>query len=1370
MLCFCVTCIFRPILNKEGMKLDFFKVSCKTKKSSIVIEPEFYICPSKDLMIRGGDFYAIWDEETGLWSKNEYDVARIIDRELMEAYKNMRVAVDGGEKVVINLMANHTSKVWSTYRSYVRDLPDNYIQLDKDLTFANDQTKRGDYRSKRLSYSLMPGDWSAWDELVGTLYSPVEREKIEWAIGSIVAGDSKEIQKMFVFYGDPGSGKSTILNVINMLFDGYVAFFNAKSLLSTNNQFSTESFRNDPLVGIEHDGDMSRIDDNSKLNSIVSHELMEMNEKYKSSYLSRLRAMLFVATNKPVKITDGKAGVLRRLVDINPSGEKLSSDRYCQVMNQIKFQLGAIAYHCLEVYRSLGINYYDRYRPMDMMFKTDVFYNFVEENYYIFSEQDGCRLKQAYGLYKAYCNETDVEYKLPMYRFREELKNYFQTFYPITRVDGKQVRSYYEGFLKKKFQNEELEVAEEENVDCLLQLDCEVSLLDEILSDCKAQYAGKDEQPTRKWRNVRTKLKDLDTKEVHYIQGFPENHIVVDFDLKDENGEKSAELNLREASKWPKTYAEFSKSGKGVHLHYIYDGDPNMLSRIYSEGVEIKVFTGEASLRRRLTKCNSEPIATIRDGLPLKGDKKMVNFDTVQSEKGLRTLIHRNLNKEIHPGTKPSVDFIYKILEDAYCSGLKYDVSDLRQKILIFASGSTNHSGECVKLVAKMKFKSEEPSEAMSSGKNEEEPIIFFDVEVFPNLFLVNWKYAGDEHKCVRMINPSLGEIEELMRHKLVGFNCRRYDNHILYARYLGYSNQQLFELSKKIINGDKRNNNMFGEAYNISYTDVYDFASASNKKSLKKFEIELGIHHQELGLPWDKDVPEDQWGRVAEYCDNDVIATEAVFNHLKSDWVARQILAAVAGGTVNDTTNSLTTKLIFGSNRNPQNEFYYRNLGEPVERLDESRYNFLTGNDILACDFTAWDGSKSMLPYFPGYKFESGTSTYRGEEVGEGGYVYAEPGMYWNVALLDVASMHPSSAIDECHFGVRYTTVYKELKDARVCIKHEDYDAAKKLLGGKLTPFLEDGSFSSKELADALKTAINSVYGLTSAKFPNAFHDPRNVDNIVAKRGALFMIDLKHAVQERGFTVAHIKTDSIKIPNATPEIIQFVMDFGKRYGYTFEHEATYEKMCLVNDAVYIARYAGWQEKEMKHDGWTATGAQFAHPYVFKTLFSREPLEFKDYCETKSATTDLYLDFNEDLEEGEHNYIFVGKVGSFCPVKSGSGGGELFREKNEKYYAVGGTSGYRWKEAEIVREYPESDRNIDMSYFRELTDKSVEAISKYGDFEVFLNEQTAPDDGPPWDEEEHPYPSEEWCPDPLYPNCVKCPDFNNCRYECKIPF
>ena len=77
-------------------------------------------------------------------------------------------------------------------------------------------------------------------------------------------------------------------------------------------------------------------------------------------------------------------------------------------------------------------------------------------------------------------------------------------------------------------------------------------------------------------------------------------------------------MNLEAASKWPATYAELSKSGAGIHLHYIYTGDVNKLARIYADHIEVKVFTGKSSLRRKLTKCNNLPIANISSGLPLK--------------------------------------------------------------------------------------------------------------------------------------------------------------------------------------------------------------------------------------------------------------------------------------------------------------------------------------------------------------------------------------------------------------------------------------------------------------------------------------------------------------------------------------------------------------------------------------------------------------------------------------------------------------------------------------------------------------------------------------------------------------------------------
>ena len=1332
--------------------LDFLKISKRRPKKDIVeIYPKFIIKKSADLMIRGGDFYAIWVEEYGLWSTDEGDALRLIDQELENYMQEHGDDIDGDVRV-LHMWDADSGMIDKWHKYCQKQMRDSFHMLDETLIFSNTETNKKDYASKKLSYPLEVGEPKAWNKLISTLYSEEERHKIEWAIGSIVSGDSKNIQKFMVLYGSAGTGKSTILNVIQQLFDGYYSVFDAKALGSSSNSFALEAFKTNPLVAIQHDGDLSKIEDNTRLNSLVSHELMTVNEKFKSTYSNRFKCFLFMGTNKPVKITDGKSGLIRRLIDVSPSGNKLSPKEYKTTMKQVSFELGAIANHCKEVYLK-DPGKYDDYIPTTMLGASNDFYNFIIDSYHIFKNEDGITLKAAWEMYKTYCDDAKVPYPFSQRNFKEELKNYFWDYNERFNLDdGSRVRSYYSGFRTDKFDTEKSEEKDTPKIK-LIQFDNIESIFDKECADYPAQYATSKETPSKKWENVTTKLSDLDTTKIHYVK-VPENHIVIDFDIPDKDGNKCFERNVEEASKWPSTYAELSKSGQGVHLHYIYNGDPTKLSRVYDDHIEIKVFTGKSSLRRKLTKCNNLPIANISSGLPLKGDVKMVNFEAIKSEKALRTLIKRNLNKEIHPGTKPSIDFIYKILEDAYASDLKYDVTDMRNAVLAFAASSTHQADYCIKLTNKMQFKSSESSLGI---QKDDSKLIFYDVEVFPNLFLVNWKVEGEGKPVVRMINPTSSEIEEIMRFNLVGFNCRRYDNHILYARLMGYTNEQLYKLSQRIISGDKKA--FFGEAYNVSYTDVYDFASAGNKKSLKKFEIELGIHHQELGLPWDQPVPEKMWIKVAEYCDNDVLATEAVFNHLSADWTARQILADLAGMTVNDTTNTLTTKIIFGGNRKPQNQFNYRNLAEPVLDLDIETHNFLS-NAAPEMMKEPHGEAESVLPYFPGYKYENGKSTYRGEEIGEGGKVYAEPGMYGNVALLDVASMHPHSAIAECLFGVEFTKRFKEIVDGRVNIKHEAWDDVNKMLDGKLTPYIQkviDGKLTSKDLANALKTAINSVYGLTSASFENAFYDPRNKDNIVAKRGALFMTDLKHEVQKKGFTVAHIKTDSIKIPDATPEIIQFVIDFGKRYGYTFEHEATYERMCLVNDAVYIAKY-----KDGKHSGeWTATGTQFAVPYVFKKLFSKEPIVFDDMCETKSVTSSLYLDMNEDLpdvsayekehdklwkritnestlddpmtedterieelskliDEG-HNYIFVGRVGQFCPIKPGRGGGLLMREKDGKYYAATGSKGYRWKESEIVKELG-LEEDIDRSYYDKLVDDAVETISKYGDFEWFISD------------------------------------------------
>lgn len=1332
--------------------LDFLMIaSRKTKRGVIEIYPKFVIKKSNDLMIRGGDFYAIWIDELGLWSTDENDAIRLIDNELDKFKAENEHKFDSNINVLYMWDAE-TGMIDSWHKYCQRQMRDSFHMLDEKLIFSNDKTNKKDYASKRLSYPLEKGPTPAYDKLISTLYSEEERHKIEWAIGSIISGDSKKIQKFMVLYGSAGTGKSTILNIIQQLFEGYYSVFDAKALGSSSNSFALEAFKTNPLVAIQHDGDLSKIEDNTRLNSLVSHELMTVNEKFKSTYTSRFKCFLFMGTNKPVKITDAKSGLIRRLIDVSPTGNKLSPSEYKQTIKQIEFELGSIAYHCQEIYMS-DPGYYDNYIPITMMGASNDFYNFILDSFHVFKKEDGTTLKAAWEMYKTYCDEANVPYPLSQRNFKEELKNYFEDFNDrINFEDGSRVRSYYSGFKTDKFDTKQ-KTKKEKTKTNLIQFISTKSIFDSECGDTQAQYATSRETPIKKWDEVTTKLSDLDTSKLHFVR-LPENHIVIDFDIPDETGKKCFEKNLEEASKWPATYAELSKSGEGIHLHYIYTGDPSRLSRVYDDHIEIKVFSGNSSLRRKLTKCNDLAIATISSGLPMKGERKLINWEGVKNEKILRTMIKRNLNKEYHGATKPSIDYIYKLLEDAYNAGTKYDVTDMRNAILAFAAGSTNQADYCIKLVNKMKFKSDEPSENLDSNNDE---LVFYDVEVFPNLFLVNYKVAGEGKPVVRMINPSPSDIERLLQFRLVGFNCRRYDNHMLYACLMGYTNEQIYELSQKIINTKKGTKGVFfGEAYNISYTDIYDFAAT--KQSLKKWEIELGIHHQELGLPWDKPVPEDMWNKVAEYCDNDVIATEAVFNHLQGDFTARKILAELAGMSVNDTTNSLTTRIIFGKERNP--ELVYTDLSETFPG-----YTFVPCGD---------DGKPHNM--------------YKGEDVGFGGYVWALQGMYGRTKCYDVSGMHPASIRALNCFG-EYTKNFGDIVDARIAIKHKDFDKARSMLDGKLAPYLNDES-TAKDLAKALKIAVNSVYGLTAANFDNPFRDIRNKNNQVALRGALFISDLKREIQNKGFTVIHCKTDSIKVVEPSDELEHFIMDYGKKYGYTFEIEHVFEKICLVNDAVYIAKLA---EDDPDTPGeWTATGAQFQIPYVFKTLFSKEPIEFNDMCETKSVSTALYLDMNEDLPdvsaleaekeklwkqindpnrlsesmdaecarleeltseiEKGHSYQFVGKIGQFCPIKSGCGGGLLCREKDGKYYAATGTKGYRWLESEMVKTLGK-ENDIDKTYYTKLIDDAVSTISKYGDFEWFVSNEKniETDDVPPW------LPP---CGDAKYATCFECPKFD----------
>ena len=1242
--------------------MDFYNVmsveATTRSKSDITVTVDFVYGPSKDLVCKGGKFYAFWDVTKSLWNTNVYDLYTYIDDEVYLKKKELEERYPDKE-IGARTMKSHSSGLVTAFEKYISQSNSPNVTFNSKILYLSDESKKEDYVTNKLTYDPKEMDTPAFDEMLDILYSKEEQAKILWFMGLVLSGQARKVEKFMYLYGGKGSGKGTVINIFRKLLDGFIEEIDLE-LLTGGTEFATSQVKETPLL-IDPDSDISKIKKDVNLLKLTSHEPITVNKKWSQLYDATFTGLLITASNQRYQVKNVDAGITRRAVVVEPSGNRIPRHKYDKLKGQLKFEIPGIAYKALKHIKEVGLHVYENSMDVAMSEATDLIFSFIRE--YSTQFGDVITLTQAASLYKDFLEDLGYDTRGYKRRIKIELQRYYDSYYDQKKIDGVPVRNVYVG-LKRDIvypdQYEHLEVKDEQGNALVFKK--QESIFDRVASSYQAQLTTSQGTPIVEWDKCQTTLSDIDTSDLHFVR-LPLNHIVIDLDLKNAAGEKDLALNRQEAQKYPETYSEISKSGNGIHLHYYYDGDVSKLAPTIKEDVEIKVFTGKQSLRRKLTLCNDKEIVHISTGMPYKEESLTVNSNLKEiswNEKKIRTAIEKNLSKAYHSATKPSIDFIAHILEQANADGVKYDLSDLKNDVLVFATLSSHNADYCMRKVSKMVFKNIEEEEIFemvsktSTGIVPDEDLFIFDLEVFPNLLIVGFKQYGKKERTV-WYNPEPAKIEWLLQRPLVGFNNRGYDNHIIYRAMQGASCLQLYTQSQAIINGDRGDGKIAG-AYEISYADIYEYAS--KKQSVKKWEIELGITHDELEFPWDQPLAEEDWPRAGEYCLNDVDAHEVIFNATYADYKARKILSELTGLPVNATTQQHAAKWLFGDDPTPQEKFVYTDLAT----------------------------------IFPGYKYSFGKSEYMGEDPSEGGLVRHKTGVWENVELDDVVSMHPHAAKALNYFGP-YQERFNQLIDARVAVKHHNFELAGTYFNGALTPYLTEDD--ADDLAYALKIVINIVYGMTSAKFDNKFRHPKNVDNIIAKYGALFMITLKNELEKMNVNWVHIKTDSIKIADCTPEVRQFVFDFGKKYGFDFEHEATYEIMALVNKSVYIAKY-GWAEKAKKIGTWEAVGSQYAMPYVFKTLFTKEPVELDDYAITKQATAPIYIDDR-----------FIGKV---CQVYASHTGGNMFRVKDEKQDAITGTKGFKWK---LFSEM-ESPEDIDMSYYEQLVIKGLENIDKVG--------------------------------------------------------
>lgn len=1256
--------------------MDFLDVSVKkfTSNNRTVdyeVSPDFIFGDAKDLVVKGSKFYAYWNGS--FWDTKQKNLFYDIDSLLWRTAREL----EGGRpglRIDVKEIRKASAGKFRLFADFCKACETSDISFNQKVLFADHKMQRRDYATTQLTYSPQEGDAVAFKELIGTLYLPKELDKILWFMGALFTNNMYKIEKFMYLYGSKGSGKGTVLKIFRMLFQEYCGTIDLK-LLTSADQFATGQIQEVPLL-IDEDTDISHIYNDTPLLKLTSHETISVNKKFKEPYDVRFIGLLITASNQRYKVRNVDSGITRRAIVVNPSGQKVSHTKYNQLMTQIKYELPYIANMAIQRFEELGFDYYDDYFDVDMAEQTDHIFDFMRTN--AIHMQHGITLKQISELYREYLE--DMGWKTDGYKatIKREALRYFDTMLKDSHIDGMRVNNYFKGFRWNVAFPEGVVGTTEANdtviPDDWLDFNYHNEVFNKLAAEYPAQLALRNGNPSEKWDNVVTTLSDIKTSKLHWVK-VPLNHIIIDFDLKDDLGNKNLELNVEAASKFPPTYAELSKSGQGIHLHYIYDGNVNELNNLVGKFIEIKVYKGNASLRRIDKASNNLQPSHISSGLPLKERKDETMYEHVKeityTEKTLRKFVKRQLGmiegkEPSHPNTKPTIDFIAHEIQKAFDMGLEYDLTDLKHDVFLRAIRSTNNKEYCVAVFQKIPWSSIRDDEGATENKltnftkiYPKEELVFFDIEVYPNLFVVVWKKYHDD-EFTKWINPTPDQIEYLLSFPIVGFNNRRYDNHILYARLLGCNNLELFRQSYRIVNEKNAKSGMYAAAYELSYTDIYEYAQ--KKQSLKRWEVDLGIKHVEMEIPWDQPVPDELIPVVVDYCVNDVDATEKLFDAIYADYVAREILATIAKGSMNATNNQLTAKFIFGDDPRPQDKFNYVHLEDT----------------------------------FPGYVYEFGKSTYRGFETGEGGFVYAEPGVYKNISLDDVESMHPNSLVNMNYFGP-YTQRYADLLRVRILLKHNKVDEVKQMFDGILAPFLDNPEYR-KPLVTALKIVINSVYGMTSAKFDNKFKHPDNIDNIVAKRGALFMVDLKFAIEAEGYKVCHIKTDSVKVPNADEYIIKFIEEFGKRpeYNYKFEHEHTYKRMALINNAVYIA--------QLEDGSWSPTGAEFANPYLLKRVWTKEELVDKDFFITKQSKGHIYL--------GDE---FVGKVGSIYASKTGAEC--MWTEDNENFKSITGTKGYLFKQTDKF-----DIEDVDFSFYDKIAVDGLKKIMKVGDIKDIVDD------------------------------------------------
>jgi len=451
-----------------------------------------------------------------------------------------------------------------------------------------------------------------------------------------------------------------------------------------------------------------------------------------------------------------------------------------------------------------------------------------------------------------------------------------------------------------------------------------------------------------------------------------------------------------------------------------------------------------------------------------------------------------------------------------------------------------------------------------------------YDIETYRNYFAVTFKHYNTKEVKQFVVFKDRNDTQELIkfiddRNKwLVGYNSYNFDNQILKYMWLNRFDyieapeemitEDIYNLAKRIVEDDLRD-----YSYKLPFNFI-DLMKAGNlaHKSLKLTGTVLKWHKlQDLPIPWDQDIKEEDADTILDYNLNDVEITERLMELLEPQLRLRfEISKRYGVNAYSESDSGIANKLL--------EKFYSESTGlRPKEfKHLRTRRKMIYFADVVFEDIEfESDQLNEMLieiresvfyeqtPFFKknvvidGIKYKLGIGGIHSDDKGE---LYEQTDTV-NIVDCDIASMYPTIIINNNihpeHLGSAFINKYREVKEDRVRAKHN----------------------GERAIADTLKIALNSAYG--KMKYPNHWlYDPLCALRITIN-GQLYILMLIEQLVKKGFKVLSANTDGIiaLIPKVREEEYkQICADWEKKTN--FELEYTYYKKYARRDVNnYIA-------------------------------------------------------------------------------------------------------------------------------------------------------------------------------------------------------